>query len=543
MQTCTICFCDGPVAQGVCCAERHYTCGDCFEAYVRSEAGKPLGELKKRDGRVVCPSNTDAMKGVDRCHAPPFADKDIASNVSDEAFEAYLRAREKLKEETMAEEMRTEMERRVELERERAAAGAGAAEKLRAAKEHIIENIITLCCPRCKQAFVDFDGCFALSCSRCGAGFCAYCLADCGRDAHQHVGTCPEGIASVKASKTTRRVGGHPPTVYGSKEAFEVSQKRRRCKHLALYLERHDAETRDALLTSLKKELDDLKITAKDVKHWQNKEAKAIADRERRQAPRGGARRGGGGGGGGGVDAIRAAAHAAAHAALMRGRRHIGEFLGGFPDVEDDDDDFARGGGARPARGGARRRRDAAFDPVEARARLRRAGFAPGPPGGFGARDDDLEDLLAAGIDVRPPWLGPGHGPGLGPNEGLLPGENPEGVLGPLRRARAERREREAAERAARAGRVEHVDLLADENSPAAGHAAGPAGGRRRIRDGKGDEGDVCDLTKSPVVDAGDGGGSGRRNAKRRVGDVAGSGEGGAAATAVNETVALVDLT
>ena len=381
MQTCTICFCDGPVAQGVCCAERHYTCGDCFEAYVRSEAGKPLGELKKRDGRVVCPSNTDAMKGADRCHAPPFADKDIASNVSDEAFEAYLRAREKLKEETMAEEMRTEMERRVELERERAAAGAGAAEKLRAAKEHIIENILTLCCPRCKQAFVDFDGCFALSCSRCGAGFCAYCLADCGRDAHQHVGTCPEGIASVKASKTTRRVGGYPPTVYGSKEAFEVSQKRRRCKHLALYLERHDAKTRDALLTSLKKELDDLKITAKDVKHWQNKEAKAIADRERRQAPRGGARRGGGGGGGGGMDAIRAAAHAAAHAALMRGRRHIGEFLGGFQTWKMTTTISRGGGGARPARGGARRRRDAAFDPVEARARLRRAGFAPGPPG------------------------------------------------------------------------------------------------------------------------------------------------------------------
>ena len=284
-QTCTICFCDGPVAQGVCCAERHYTCGDCFEAYVKSEAGKPLGELKKREGRVVCPSNTDAMKGADRCNAPPFADKDIASNVSDEAFEAYLRAREKMKEETMAEEMRTEMERRVELERERAAAGAGAAERLRAAKEHIIETILTLCCPRCKQAFVDFDGCFALSCSRCSAGFCAYCLADCGRDAHQHVGTCPEGLASIKASKTNRgRVGGHPPTVYGSKEAFEVSQKRRRCKHLAVYLERYDAETRDALLTSLKKELDDLKITAKDVKHWQNKEAKAIADRERRQA-------------------------------------------------------------------------------------------------------------------------------------------------------------------------------------------------------------------------------------------------------------------
>ena len=38
-----------------------------------------------------------------------------------------------------AEEMRKEMEARVNLERERAAAGAEASEKLRSAKEHIIE--------------------------------------------------------------------------------------------------------------------------------------------------------------------------------------------------------------------------------------------------------------------------------------------------------------------------------------------------------------------------------------------------------------------
>ena len=143
--------------------------------------------------------------------------------------------------------MRKEMESRVTRERERAAKGAEASEKLRSAKEHIIEAILTLCCPRCKQAFLDFDGCFALSCSRCSAGFCAYCLADCGRDAHQHVGTCPEGQASLKATKgggANRRIGGHPATVYGTKEAFETSQKRRRCKHLALCLEKFDEETR-----------------------------------------------------------------------------------------------------------------------------------------------------------------------------------------------------------------------------------------------------------------------------------------------------------
>ena len=89
------------MSDGICCGEAHYTCSECFEAYVQSEAGKSLGELKKREGREVCPANTDAKKGADRCHAPHFADKDIASNVSHEAFEAYLRARDKMREEQM----------------------------------------------------------------------------------------------------------------------------------------------------------------------------------------------------------------------------------------------------------------------------------------------------------------------------------------------------------------------------------------------------------------------------------------------------------
>jgi hypothetical protein len=49
------------------------------------------------------------------------------------------------------------------------------------------ENILTLKCPRCGAAFVDFEGCMALNCAVCGVGFCGWCLADCGRDAHEHV--------------------------------------------------------------------------------------------------------------------------------------------------------------------------------------------------------------------------------------------------------------------------------------------------------------------------------------------------------------------
>lgn len=55
----------------------------------------------------------------------------------------------------------------------------------------IIDDILTLKCPGCKNAFVDFDGCLALHCN-CGAHFCGKCMQkfDSSRDAHNHVLVC-----------------------------------------------------------------------------------------------------------------------------------------------------------------------------------------------------------------------------------------------------------------------------------------------------------------------------------------------------------------
>ena len=80
------------------------------------------------------------------------------------------------------------------------------AERARRAKRMFVEErILTLACPRCGQAFVDFVGCFALTCSRDKAAFCAYCLEDCGADAHRHVANCPHNIAPGKALFATPR--------------------------------------------------------------------------------------------------------------------------------------------------------------------------------------------------------------------------------------------------------------------------------------------------------------------------------------------------
>lgn len=87
------------------------------------------------------------------------------------------------------------------------------------AKRHIVERILTLCCPRCGQAFVDFDGCWALTCARqgCGCAFCALCLEDCGGDAHAHVEHCAG-------------------TLFGRMEEFHQRQKQRQRRLVEEYL-------------------------------------------------------------------------------------------------------------------------------------------------------------------------------------------------------------------------------------------------------------------------------------------------------------------
>jgi hypothetical protein len=59
-------------------------------------------------------------------------------------------------------------------------------------RKQIVDDILTPKCPRCKLAYFDFEGCFALTClaNNCKAAFCAWCEEDCGVDAHRHVVNC-----------------------------------------------------------------------------------------------------------------------------------------------------------------------------------------------------------------------------------------------------------------------------------------------------------------------------------------------------------------
>ena len=55
--------------------------------------------------------------------------------------------------------------------------------------EYTLENVLTLKCPNCKQAFYDFDACLLLRCNNCDKSFCGLCLEII--NGHDHILTCP----------------------------------------------------------------------------------------------------------------------------------------------------------------------------------------------------------------------------------------------------------------------------------------------------------------------------------------------------------------
>ncbi|CAB9496339.1 Zinc finger C-x8-C-x5-C-x3-H type (and similar) [Seminavis robusta] len=113
-------------------------------------------------------------------------------------------------------------------------------------RNHIVEEILTLKCPRCKQAFLDFEGCFALTCSSCRCAFCGWCLQDCGKDAHAHVKTC--------TAKLNRE------TYFGTIQEFQQAQRKRRRQDLKNFLKSLSENEKQAALKAIEQDLKDLKL-------------------------------------------------------------------------------------------------------------------------------------------------------------------------------------------------------------------------------------------------------------------------------------------
>ena len=145
-------------------------------------------EAFRQRGGVTCP--------VPGCQAPPFSESALARHLADEDFNAYMGATKALLEAKVLAEIEAENRRREASERLQGLR--------RRRKAHVVDKILTLSCPRCGQAFVDFSGCLALTCGRagCGCGFCGLCQKV------QHSSTSPaldEANPSVRIHAGLRR--------------------------------------------------------------------------------------------------------------------------------------------------------------------------------------------------------------------------------------------------------------------------------------------------------------------------------------------------
>jgi hypothetical protein len=240
---CVVCMSDIPLIEGYRCTGTndgaHFICNDCLTAYIQAAVNCNIGDLEAMDGKIRC-------FGENGCNAQALSVETIMRHAPD-AWNDYYAAQQALTEKRLSERIRMEERERLEAEQARLALlNIGEREVLKH-HTHIVENLLTLCCPQCKAAFLDFDGCFALRCGSCECNFCALCLegAATSRAAHIHVNECNAG------------------SYYGSKEQFAQAQKVRREKLVRAYLTSiAEDEMRGRVVQRARQDLQDLELGA-----------------------------------------------------------------------------------------------------------------------------------------------------------------------------------------------------------------------------------------------------------------------------------------
>jgi hypothetical protein len=237
---CTVCMEYLPTTDGLRCNSAHHLlCWNYFHAYINS-AKEPdaVGQFVDKDGNLTCPG----------CKAIPYSLEQIsACGGSAQALEEFSNLRMQIQSDQKLKDELDKQEKRIREEYERIQRIKDVDEReATKVRLDIIDQILTLHCPRCKAAFTDFSGCFALSC-RCRAAFCAWCLGDCGADAHAHVARCSEN-----------RTQGD---VFGSLDLFNQHHQQRRQRLVRDKFHSLPKEVQNHLKRLIARDLADLKIT------------------------------------------------------------------------------------------------------------------------------------------------------------------------------------------------------------------------------------------------------------------------------------------
>lgn len=211
---------------------------------MEAESGDNVGRLEQRQARIVCPASKHQHG---KCQSTHFADELLAKHITGSALQLYLKARLKVAEKQLSSKLEKEKQEAIEKEVKRLTEMDEAAREVERAFRHITQQLLTLRCPRCHSAFLDFEACCALPCSSCPCNFCAYCLKDCDTDAHAHVAHCGSNNHPTK-------------NVFNSKENVEAAQRQRKQGLVQQYLSTLGPDLRARVVKRCATEFRDLRI-------------------------------------------------------------------------------------------------------------------------------------------------------------------------------------------------------------------------------------------------------------------------------------------
>jgi hypothetical protein len=203
---------------------------ECFSNLVANQVDpENLANFVKNNCQIVCYE----------CNYP-FTMREVGMYSSQEAFEKLIKAREdKIVSKLQLEHEQTINQLKQQLTIEKTS------DIIQNHRKYICEQILTIKCPNCTRAFIDFNGCFALTCT-CGSSFCGWCLQlGSSREIHTHVCVCQH------------RTQGTMPAL----SAFNLVHKNRRIKLLTNYLNTiTNKDEQKQVIESIKKDLTDLQI-------------------------------------------------------------------------------------------------------------------------------------------------------------------------------------------------------------------------------------------------------------------------------------------
>ena len=167
------CICYDDTDDVFCTSNRHVLCTTCFVSHVNAELERP-----EFDGKITCP-----LHRMNECDCKGFSVSFLAKTVPEDIFNEYDRKRFACKEKTLIDQLKDDFEKKLQFEQSQSV--------IEKERKYISENILTLTCPNCKQAYFDFDGCMVLRCFNCKKDFCGKCHFICKiGQAHAHVASC-----------------------------------------------------------------------------------------------------------------------------------------------------------------------------------------------------------------------------------------------------------------------------------------------------------------------------------------------------------------